>query len=661
MTDPPTHHGGPHSAGYAGLPAAVLWDLDGTIVDTEPYWMACEHELVARFGGEWTDADAHSVVGFDLIDAAAVLRERGGVRLSDQEIVDELMGGVLQRIRQQIPWRPGAPELLYELNRRGVPNALVTMSWKPIADAILAQLPPGTFQAVVTGDMVLNGKPHPEPYRRAAAELGVDPLSCVAIEDSPTGVASAEAAGCVTVAVPNVIEIPPAPHRIRIASLRGVTPELLGEWVETTPPPMPGDDGYRSGGDGYDDGADEQRRLLPLAWRRPSVGMVLAALLAVAMIAGGVWWFALRDRTPRYDPGAFNVHAWVPYWELDDALPSFEQNINSFHVISPFWFNATSATTIDVDPQTNTALADRFIGLAQSRGVPVVPTIMDHTEPGVMAAILADPVQRAAHIETLATFAAQGNYAGIDIDYESFAFYDGRDTWATTQPNWTTFITELGERLRADDRDLYVSIPVVGHRPEQDYWVYDIKGIAPHVAGIRMMMYDYSTSEPGPIAPLDWVERGIEVATKQAGGPEKLILGIPAFGRNWVTSTTGTCPDDAPPRRQAVRLDTVGDLMARRSATATRDEVTGEASFSYQLALPETGVAQCVQHRHVVFVDEQGVATRMQLSVDRGMLGISLFALGFETPRVFDDIETINATLATTIPPDATGTDATAG
>src|SRR5690606_28335100 len=100
-------------------------------------------------------------------------------------------------------------------------------------------------------------------------------------------------------------------------------------------------------------------------------------------------------------------------------------------------------------------------------------------------------------------------------------------TWPTTQPNWTAFIAELGERLRADGRDLYVSIPVVGHQPEQDYWVYDIKGITPHVTGIRMMMYDYSTSEPGPIAPLDWVERGIEVATRQAGGPEKLILGIP--------------------------------------------------------------------------------------------------------------------------------------
>ena len=106
-----------------------------------------------------------------------------------------------------MPWRPGARELLTSLNRAGVPCALVTMSWKNITDEVLRQMPPGTFRAVITGDMVMNGKPHPEPYRRAAEALGVDPLSCVAIEDSPTGVASAEAAGCVVVAVAHLVPI----------------------------------------------------------------------------------------------------------------------------------------------------------------------------------------------------------------------------------------------------------------------------------------------------------------------------------------------------------------------------------------------------------------------------------------------------------------------
>ena len=169
-------------------PAAVLWDMDGTLVDTEPYWMAAELELVREFGGRWTEADARSIIGFDLLDAAAVLRDRGGVRLEPTEIVERLHAGVLARIRERMPWRPGARRLLTELHQQGVPCALVTMSWRPLVDAVLEALAPIRFEAVVTGDAVTNGKPHPEPYVRAAAELGVDPVQCVAIEDSPTGV-----------------------------------------------------------------------------------------------------------------------------------------------------------------------------------------------------------------------------------------------------------------------------------------------------------------------------------------------------------------------------------------------------------------------------------------------------------------------------------------
>ncbi len=93
-------------------PAAVLWDMDGTVVDTEPYWMACEHELVEAFGGTWTEADARSIVGFDLLEAAEVLRARGGVDLPPEEIVERLMGGVIDRVRERVPWRPGARRLL---------------------------------------------------------------------------------------------------------------------------------------------------------------------------------------------------------------------------------------------------------------------------------------------------------------------------------------------------------------------------------------------------------------------------------------------------------------------------------------------------------------------------------------------------------------------
>ncbi len=219
------------SPGDERLPAAVLWDMDGTLVDTEPYWIQCEFELVAEFGGTWSPADAHSIVGFDLLDAAGVLRDRGGVRLEPPQIVECLLDGVIARVGRHLPWRPGAPELLAVCRSAGIPCALVTMSWRRLADAILATAPAGSFAASITGDEVTRGKPDPEPYAAAAAALGVDPARCVAIEDSPTGVASAIAAGCATLGVPHVVSLPPAEGLTLVDSLTEVALADLADLV----------------------------------------------------------------------------------------------------------------------------------------------------------------------------------------------------------------------------------------------------------------------------------------------------------------------------------------------------------------------------------------------------------------------------------------------
>ncbi len=192
-------------------PAALLIDMDGTIVDSEPYWIATEHELVESFDGTWTAEDAHSIVGFDLLDAAAELRDRGGVRLEPAAIVERLLDGVIAKCRVELLWRPGARELLIEARDAGVPCVLVTMSWRRFADAVLAEAPEGVFVGSITGDEVEAGKPAPDPYLAAAEMIGLDPADCVAIEDSPTGVESALAAGCRTLAVPHVVDVPGRP------------------------------------------------------------------------------------------------------------------------------------------------------------------------------------------------------------------------------------------------------------------------------------------------------------------------------------------------------------------------------------------------------------------------------------------------------------------
>ncbi|MCW2541161.1 MAG: Phosphorylated carbohydrates phosphatase [Frankiales bacterium] len=201
---------------------AVLWDMDGTLVDTEPYWIAAEYRLVEAWGGEWTQEDAHRLIGNPLLVSAEYIREHGGVDLPPPQIVDLLLADVIRDCRDAVPWRPGARELLAELSAARVPCALVTMSYAELARAVVEQLPTATFATLVTGDELEHGKPHPEAYLTAAARLGVAPADTVAIEDSLPGVASAEAAGCVVLSVPSHVPIPPAPTRTLRDTLVGV-------------------------------------------------------------------------------------------------------------------------------------------------------------------------------------------------------------------------------------------------------------------------------------------------------------------------------------------------------------------------------------------------------------------------------------------------------
>jgi HAD superfamily hydrolase (TIGR01509 family) len=217
----------PTSASGRRVPAAVLWDMDGTLVDTEPYWIASEFALAERHAAPWSREHALNLVGRDLLVAGRYIREHMGIDLTPEEIVDDLLDGVVERVRVRVPWRPGALEVLDMLRQAGVPCALVTMSYQRFVAPILEHLPPETFRAVVTGDVIRLGKPHPEPYLTAAAALGVHAADCVAIEDSITGVTSAETAGCRVLVVPNHVAVAEGPRRVFRDTLTGLTLEEL--------------------------------------------------------------------------------------------------------------------------------------------------------------------------------------------------------------------------------------------------------------------------------------------------------------------------------------------------------------------------------------------------------------------------------------------------
>ncbi|WP_281242404.1 HAD family hydrolase [Herbiconiux ginsengi] len=206
------------------LPAAVLWDMDGTIVDTEPYWMRAQEKLVESYGGTWTHEAAMTLVGSGLDRSARILQEFG-VDMPADEIIQLLSTRVMEQISEHVPWRPGALELLIALHERGVPQALVTMSIGRMAHHVASFLPADVFSTVVSADVVTESKPHPEAYLTAAATLGVDIAQTVAIEDSVTGVTSAVAAGAAVIGVQHLLNLDDSGADRIWSTLAGVTPD----------------------------------------------------------------------------------------------------------------------------------------------------------------------------------------------------------------------------------------------------------------------------------------------------------------------------------------------------------------------------------------------------------------------------------------------------
>ena len=203
--------------------AAVLFDMDGLLVDTEPLWLETETAVMARLGAPWTPQDQQALLGGSMQRTVSYLLGKATRPVPPETVARWMLDGMLDRAADgRVVVRPGARELVAEVAAAGLPYALVTSSQRRFADAVLAATGM-TFPVIVCGEDVTATKPDPEPYLLAAKLLGADPARCVALEDSPNGVASAAAAGCRVLAVPSLLPIPPAPGRLVLGSLRDVT------------------------------------------------------------------------------------------------------------------------------------------------------------------------------------------------------------------------------------------------------------------------------------------------------------------------------------------------------------------------------------------------------------------------------------------------------
>lgn len=207
------------------FPAAVLWDFDGTIAETERTWRVGEANIMNRLGLTDTAHLHDELVGQSMASAAAIiLRATGRHDLDPADIVRDLTEEVYQLLDTQDPrFQPGVLDLLSEMNQAGIPCAIVSASPRRLIEAFLHHLPEDTFVTVVGDEDVTRGKPHPEPYLTGAQRLGVDPADCLVIEDSPTGAAAGNAAGATVVAVRDTVEVPPADRRVIVDTLGGLS------------------------------------------------------------------------------------------------------------------------------------------------------------------------------------------------------------------------------------------------------------------------------------------------------------------------------------------------------------------------------------------------------------------------------------------------------
>lgn len=211
--------------------SAVLFDMDGLLVDTEPLWLRAEHATMAALGGQWSTAHQVAILGSSMPYAVAYMKRLAASDLPEEEISALLLGSMLAELRQaEIPTKPGALALVREVAESGMPFALVSASVRPIMDLVLDALERAgapTFPVTVSGDDVARGKPDPAPYLRAAALLGIDIGRAVVMEDSANGVRAAVAAGAIVVAVPHAVPIRPSQRVIVRDSLLGLKLEDL--------------------------------------------------------------------------------------------------------------------------------------------------------------------------------------------------------------------------------------------------------------------------------------------------------------------------------------------------------------------------------------------------------------------------------------------------
>lgn len=391
------------------------------------------------------------------------------------------------------------------------------------------------------------------------------------------------------------------------------------------------------------------------------------------------------------------VTGWVPHWRAGEGVRTIERAGSSMAEVSPFWFRALPDGRVGLIDSSSTGSLENVVNAARQRQMLILPSIVDGNGARVLATLLADPAQRKAHVDHIVYLVEHGTgngieYDGIDIDYENFAFTDGRSTWPTTQPVWISFVKELGVALHSKGKLLSITVPPIWNAGERlDYWMYgpcDVQSykltsggtatpacaaawadLMPYVDRWRLMVYDYNPSRATPQAPMYWLDEVIEYvkATVPSAEQDKVQLGVPAYGRSWATKASAACTGDALRTVSVLSRDAPG-LAAQYGATIVdATSLTGrpvvEKTFVYTRSYgvdgnatvqppkyeppanriddvpgaadpaplqPATRLGACIVERTVYFPDTASILARVNRIRDAGLGGAVIWALSFE-------------------------------
>jgi hypothetical protein len=327
--------------------------------------------------------------------------------------------------------------------------------------------------------------------------------------------------------------------------------------------------------------------------------------------------------------------------------------------VMPFWFSLKSPTVIRddyVSGNPSWPMADT-VCLMRRAGLQVIPTMTDGTDKLVLSQYLSNAATRTTIVNTIVDLVVKNNFDGIDLDYEGFAFVDGNTTWSKTAPRWVALVKELSVALHAKNKLLSVSTPYLYDPKEKQkgYFVYAWADIASSIDRLRIMTYDYSVAKPGPMGPLSWTEKTIKYAVSIMSA-SKVYVGLPGYGRDWITSVNGKCPTSAPPgliggaKAATFKMNYAAAKAAIDGAIPTYNEQFGEATYNYVQTyngLSATGAAtSCTVNRTVWYQNARSFAERMALVAKYRLGGAAMWTLGMEEVAATNEIRTAALAIA---------------